>query len=136
MCVCVCMCFTVVEVEEEAAHVFVVDFASAVGFILRDDLQRQRSSKSHIFLMHIQTLTSNTFVRPEFLNEALKKKRKKQKNRLDLLSFHFFHFTHLVCATLWGLFAFNALCFPIRRTYFGSLILSLFFLKVRICDQK
>lgn len=31
--------FTVVEVEEEAAHVFVVDFPSAIGFILRDDLQ-------------------------------------------------------------------------------------------------
>lgn len=34
------LCFTVVQVEQEAAHVFVVDFASAVGFVLRDDLQQ------------------------------------------------------------------------------------------------
>lgn len=31
--------FTVVEVEEEAAHVFIVDLASAVCFVLRDNLQ-------------------------------------------------------------------------------------------------
>ena len=39
--------FTVVEVEEEAAHVFVVDFPSAIGFILRDDLQKQHHTFSN-----------------------------------------------------------------------------------------
>lgn len=38
--VCVCVCFTVVEVEEEAAHVFVVDFPSAISFVLRDNLKK------------------------------------------------------------------------------------------------
>lgn len=32
------VCVTVVEVEQEAAHVLVVNFPSAVGFVLRDDL--------------------------------------------------------------------------------------------------
>lgn len=41
--------FTVVEVEEEAAHVFVVDFPSAIGFILRDDLQ---NNITH-FILHL-----------------------------------------------------------------------------------
>lgn len=36
-----CVCFTVVEVEEEAAHVFVVDFPSAIGFVLRDNLKKK-----------------------------------------------------------------------------------------------
>lgn len=32
------MFLTVVEVEEEAAHIFVVDLSSAIGFVLRNDL--------------------------------------------------------------------------------------------------
>lgn len=35
-----CVCVTIVEVEEEAAHVFVVDLPSAVGFVLRDNLRK------------------------------------------------------------------------------------------------
>lgn len=31
---------TVVQVKQEAAHVFIVDFPSAVGFVLRDNLNK------------------------------------------------------------------------------------------------
>lgn len=53
---------TVVEVEKEAAHVFVVDFPSAVGFILRDNLQTPTSNILNVYISNPLFSSGETFM--------------------------------------------------------------------------
>lgn len=81
---------TVVEVEEEAAHVFVVDFPAAIRLILRDDLQAEENFYTFSFRRrcgrHIwASLQSNLLCTDRLKKQTNKKKRLSSsfEHRLD-----------------------------------------------------
>lgn len=104
---------TVVEVEKEAAHVFVVDFPSAVGFILRDNLQTPTSNILNVYISNPLFSSGEKFMYKNHNIHSL------HFQQLVVLKNHVQRFSQLL---FHASFDFNPTfkSFPIQRIYLGS----------------
>ena len=60
---------TIVKVEQETTHVFVVNFSSAVGFVLRDNLRKETRVEAY----KLRILPRQTIKGLDFANSGWKK---------------------------------------------------------------